>query len=88
MKSVIGHETGHILFIGAEADFYSLLTCLNSNKSAKRFGKAINPLNMSDIVHILSALNIAPSDAVREKTKAKKKVLLFLKKYLNAVSPQ
>ena len=88
MKSVIGHKTGHILFIGAEADFYSLLTCLNSNKSAKRFGKAINPLNMSDIVHMLSALNIAPSEAVKEKVKANMAAFLLLKRYLKAVSPQ
>ena len=88
MKSVIGHETGHILFIGAEAYFYSRLTCFLRRRSARRFGKAINPLKMSDKVHMLSVLKIAPREAIKEKTNAKVIVFLLLKRYLKAVSPQ
>ena len=88
MKSVIGYETGHILFIGAEADFYSRLTCLNSNKSAKRFGKAINPLKISDIVHAFSAFMITPSAVTRENAKEKTVLELLGCRKMKAVSPQ
>lgn len=59
-----------------------------SKISPVRFGKAIRPLKISEIVQTVFMVIIVPKDAINENNIQKSSVPCPPDRYLNAVSPQ